>query len=173
MDWLRSHTVPPSLPANGIFVSKLCYLIQLWGGAEGYLLSSLQVLQNRAARAVTGKSWFTPTRQLLKQCRWLSVRQLVFYQTVLQVHKVLLSGKPDHLSNRFSTDHPYRTRQATGGGLRFGEEFDARSGLSHGSFCYRGTVDYNRIPAYIRQARTLDTFKYKLKQWVSTNIPLD
>ena len=159
--------------ANGIFVSQLCYLIQLWGGAEGYLLSSLQVLQNRAARAVTGKSWFTPTRQLLKQCRWLSVRQLVFYQTVLQVHKVLVSGKPDHLSNRFSTDHPYRTRQATGGGLRFGEEFDARSGLSHGSFCYRGTVDYNRIPAYIRQARTLDTFKYKLKQWVSTNIPLD
>ena len=159
--------------ANGIFVSKHCYLIQLWGGAEGYLLNSLQVLQNRAARAVTGKSWFTPTRQLLKQCRWLSVRQLVFYQTVLQVHKVLLSGKPDHLSNRFSTDHPYRTRQATGGGLRFGEEFDARSGLSHGSFCYRGTVDYNRIPAYIRQARTLDTFKYKLKQWVSTNIPLD
>ena len=41
------------MAANGIFVSKLCYLIQLWGGTEGYLLSSLQVLQNRAARAVT------------------------------------------------------------------------------------------------------------------------
>ena len=52
--------------ANGIFVSKLCYLIQLWGVADGYLLASLQLLQNRAARAVTGKSWFTPTRRLLK-----------------------------------------------------------------------------------------------------------
>ena len=54
--------------ANGIFVSKLCYLIQPWGGTEGYLLSSLQVLQNRVARDVTGKSWFTPSRQLVEEC---------------------------------------------------------------------------------------------------------
>ena len=39
--------------ANGIVISKLCYLIQLWGGCEDYLLQSLQVLQNRAARIVT------------------------------------------------------------------------------------------------------------------------
>ena len=63
--------------ANGIFISKLCYLIELWGGCEGYLLTSLQVIQNRAARAVTRKSWFTSTRSLLKDCRWLSVEQLV------------------------------------------------------------------------------------------------
>ena len=109
----------------------------------------------------------------MKECRWLSVRQLVFYQTVLQVHKAVVSGKPDHLSKKFSTDHPYRTRQATGGSLRFGENFDARSGLSHDSFCYKGTILYNRIPAYIRKTRTLQTFMYKLRQWISTIIPLD
>jgi hypothetical protein len=37
-------------------------LIQLWGGCEGYLQHALQVVQNRAARAVTGRSWFPPTR---------------------------------------------------------------------------------------------------------------
>ena len=137
------------------------------------LLASLQVLQNRAARAVTGKSWFTPTRRLLEDCKWLSVRQLVFYQTVMGVHKAVVSGKPDHLSKKFSTDHPYRTRQATSGGLRYGEDYDGKSGLSHSSFCYRGTVAYNRIPVHIRQTNTMQTFKYKLKQWVSTNIPLD
>ena len=79
----------------------------------------------------------------------------------------------DHLSKKFSTDHPYRTRQAAGGGLRFGEDFDGKSDLSHTSFCYRGTVDYNRIPVYIRRAKTIQTFKFKLKQWISTNIPLD
>ena len=75
--------------ANGIFMSKLCYLIQLWGGAEGYLLHALQVIQNRAARAVTRMSWFTPTRVLLNKCKWLSVRQLVFYQTGLTTHKIV------------------------------------------------------------------------------------
>ena len=102
--------------ANGIFASKLCYLVQLWGGTEAYLLGHLQVLQNKAARAVTGKTWFTPTRQLLKECRWLNVKQLIFYQSVLQVHKVLLSGKPVSIRKKFITDHPFFTMQATEGG---------------------------------------------------------
>ena len=75
--------------ANGIFMSKLCYLIQLWGGTEDYLLHALQVIQNRAARAVTRMSWFTPTRVLLNKCKWLSVKQLIFYQTVLTTHKIV------------------------------------------------------------------------------------
>ena len=125
--------------ANGIFLSKLCYLVQLWGGTEAYLLAQLQVLQNKAARAVTGKSWFTPTRQLLKECKWLNVKQLVFYQSVLQVHKVLLSGKPVSIRKKFITDHPFFTRNATGGGLSFGQEYGASSELRHKRFRYRGT----------------------------------
>ena len=54
--------------ANGIFMSKLCYLVQLWNGAENYLLKGLQVTQNRAARVVSRMSWFTPTRVLLNKC---------------------------------------------------------------------------------------------------------
>ena len=76
-------------------------------------------------------------------------------------------------SKKFRRDHPYRTSQATSGGVRFGEGFNARSSLSHTSFCYRGTVDYNRIPVSIRQAKTMESFKFKFKKWVSTNIPLD
>ena len=78
--------------ANGIFMSKLCYLVHLWGGCEKYLVKSLQIVQNKAARVVTGKSWYTPVRRLLKDCRWLSVQQLIFFQTVVQVHKILLGG---------------------------------------------------------------------------------
>ena len=65
--------------ANGIFMSKLCYLIQFWGGTDGYLLHALQVIQNRAARAVTRLSWFTPSRTLLNKCIWLRLKQLVVY----------------------------------------------------------------------------------------------
>ena len=54
---------------DGIFMSNLCYLIQLWGGAEGYLLHALQIIQNRAARTVTRMSWYTPTKVLLNNCK--------------------------------------------------------------------------------------------------------
>ena len=80
--------------ANGIVVSKMCYLIQLWGGCEGYLIHSLQILLNRAARAVTGLSCFTSTKRLMTMCSWLSVKQLVVYQTVDMFHKIVTSGTP-------------------------------------------------------------------------------
>ena len=53
------------LIANGIFLSKLSYLIALWGGCNLNLLKSLQILQNKAARIVTKHDWATPTSVLL------------------------------------------------------------------------------------------------------------
>ena len=36
---------------------------------------------------------------------------------------------PDRLSKKFSSDHTHRTRQAAGGGRRFGEDFDGKMTL--------------------------------------------
>ena len=43
----RSSFQTRLMVANGIVISQLCYLIQLWGGCEGYLLNSLQIIMNR------------------------------------------------------------------------------------------------------------------------------
>ena len=40
--------------ANGVVMSKMAYLITLWGGAQLYLLKSLQAQQLTAARIVCG-----------------------------------------------------------------------------------------------------------------------
>ena len=80
--------------ANGVFMSTLSYLLPVWGGCEGYLLKSLQVLQNRAARQVTRLSWYTPVRRLLRQCNWLSINQLIFYHSALTIYRTLMSGLP-------------------------------------------------------------------------------
>ena len=42
------------LLANGLFMSKLTYLVQLWGFAPKSVLKKVQVLMNKAARFVTG-----------------------------------------------------------------------------------------------------------------------
>ena len=96
------------MAANGLVISKVCYLIQLWGGCESYLLNMLQVQMNRAARIVTGLSRFTSTRKLMDRCGWLTARQLVVYQSVIMVHKILLTGKPYYLHSRLYSDYnPY------------------------------------------------------------------
>ena len=57
--------------ADGIFMSKLIYLMPLWGGCEKYLLQSVQVIQNKAARAGTRLDKNTSTEKLLNQCNWM------------------------------------------------------------------------------------------------------
>ena len=159
--------------ANGIVMSKLCYLIQLWGGCEGYLLHGLQVIQNRAARAVTRCSWWTPTRRLLAACNWLSVKQLVMYQSLVMTHKVIISGSPFYLKENFNTVHSYRTRQASTGSIRRGPEPSKPHNFTFNSFTYRATREYNLLPGQIRSSRTMSSFKTKLKEWIKTNVPID
>ena len=38
--------------ANGIFFSKVIFLIGVWGGAEDYLRESIQIIVNKAMRVV-------------------------------------------------------------------------------------------------------------------------
>ena len=158
--------------ANGIVMSKVCYLIELWGGCEGYLLHSLQVQLNKAARLVTGASCFTSTRRLMDSCSWLSVKQLVMYQTVIMVHKTIKMAKPKYLYSRLDTHHTYRTRHHSSGCVRLDETFRCKGDLPMNSFRNRGAHDYNKIPAEIRAIRNMNTFKTRLRMWIKVNISL-
>ena len=155
--------------ANGIVMSKLVYLVTLWGGAQQYLLKSLLVQQLTAARVVCGfKCWGWSKTRLLEKVGWLSVRQLIVYHTVLQAQKTITSCVPRPLHSALSTNHPYRTRQASAGQIRFGEDFKAGAA----SFKYRAMVWYNSVPASVRTGSAA-TVKKKLKMWVKSNIPID
>ena len=67
------------------FMSVIVYMVAIWGGTEKYVIRAVQVMQNRAARCITKLGWYTPTKTLLETCNWLSINQLVFYHTALQV----------------------------------------------------------------------------------------
>ena len=156
--------------ANGVFMSVLAYLIPLWGGCEGYLVKALQVLQNRAARQVTKLSWFTPTRRLLAQGNWLSMKPLIFYHSALIVFRSVSTKQPLYLSQHLVTVHPYPTRLAAGGGLRVEGH---HGGLASNSFLIRAAKEFNTIPADIRMSSSLPAFKQQLKKWTKEHIPLD
>ena len=158
--------------ANGVFRSKLSYLISVWGGCEGYLLKSLQVIQNKVARVVTKMAWSTPTSILLSECGWLSVRQLAMYHTVVLVYKVLETGTPSYLYSMFSTDYSHRTRQAQQGMIKPSHSTKIpRKELTASSFRHRAVQEYNTLPPIIREATTSSQFKLLAKKWIMLNIP--
>ena len=137
------------------------------GGAEKYLIKGVQTMQNKAARYVVNQSWYSPNRLLLKQCGWLSIRQLLFYSTALQVWKVLTFKTPSSLFARFK---PSNTRSRTEKCLAIPL---VETAIAKGSFEVRAALIWNRIPAEIRNLDSIDTFKRKLKSWISENVDLD
>ena len=159
--------------ANGAVMSRLVYMISVWGGAPQYLLQCLQVQQLTAARIVCGFGCrFWSRRKLLTRVGWLSIRQLVHFHTVLQAYKIISTGKPAITQLSISTQHPYLTRNAANERIRFGETFRSESSLLETTFKYRAVKWYNQVPVSVYRG-TQQTVKYKLREWVKRNIPMD
>ena len=156
--------------ANGIFCSKLIFQISLWGGTADYLISSLQIIQNKAARVVSKRDKYTPIVELLRQCGWLSVRQLVFYHSVIQIYKTKQTSSPKYISDKLNFEFPYNTRLASSESVRMGAEFKSKLALTEKSFINRATVNFNQLPTELKQMMKIEVFKKKLKQWVIQNI---
>ena len=156
--------------ADGIFMSKLVYLIPLWGGSSKGLLKCLQIIQNKAARAVTKLNWYTPTADLLRQCNWLSVHQLSVYHSVTLAFKVMKAKSPKYLFTMFNTSYNYKTRQADSGMIRSTRtpELD----LAKDSFSWRAADLFNQLPEHIRNLNNLQAFKLAAKKWVRENVDI-
>ena len=93
------------LISNGLVMSLIVHLIQLYGGCSDYLIKFIQTLQNKAARVVTRLGWRTPTRTLLLQCECtanggisqsgLDVQNITRQETNLHTLSSVLPGEPD------------------------------------------------------------------------------
>ena len=156
--------------ANGIFNSKLIFQISLWGGAEEYLLNSLQKVQNKAARCVARRGMYCSSAEILKQCGWLSVRQLVFFHSVTLIYKSIMTSYPKYIHSKLTMEFPYNTRLSHSDSVRMGPAFRSRLELTERSFINRATVCYNQLPPDLRKVGKLETFKVTLKKWVQENI---
>ena len=59
---------------------------------------------------------------------------LVFYHSFLSTRRFVTSGKPHYMHKAMGTAHPPNTRQAAGGQLHLGGNFDSKQGLLHDGF---------------------------------------
>ena len=160
--------------AKGAFISKLSYLISVWGASENYLLRSLQIVQNKVARTVTKMPWSTTTSALLAAYDWLSVQQLAMYQTILLVYKVIKTRSPAYIHLMFSTEYERPSRIALQGLLKPSTTSKIPSTeLASSSFRHRALLQYNLLPVHVRDASNENLFKSLAKIWIVENIPVD
>ena len=158
--------------ANGIIMSRLTYLIQLWGGCPKYLLDLLQTLQNKAARVVCNEGIYTPVQKLLENCGWMSMRQLVSYHRVLLMYNIRKEGKPKYFVEKFrgNNDQNYKTRFVEDAGVK--KQRILRNEDSRSSFVPSSIDIWNKLPVDIRKSENVKAFKAKLKPWIKENIEI-
>ena len=154
--------------ANGIFMSHLIYIIQVWAGCSQYLLDTLQILQNKAAREVTKLDRYTPITTLLNQCNWLSVRQMIVYYDILMVFKIRKDKKPIYLYEKLSDKYAYETRFAANNEIR--QVQLPQSEISRTAFVNRSITSWNRLPKEVTDNTNEEAFKTCLRSWVKNNI---
>ena len=151
----------------------------VWSGCESYLVNALQVIQNKVARLVTKRDIFTPTKVLMKECGWLTVKQLMAYHSLVQVHKTVQSQVPAYLYSRVTSQlslldsrssYNYKTRQEASGALRQIPAAEARLDLADRSWCWSATKTFHSLPASLQREVKLAKFKSELKTWVRSNI---
>ena len=98
LDTLRSNCTEETMRylVNGIFMGKMLYAIQLWGGNKS-TCKHLQLLQNRAARLITGKGRRTSKKDLLGQCKWLDITNTVTLQSINLLFNIRHFGTPKYI----------------------------------------------------------------------------
>ena len=150
----------------------MVYLITLWSGTEKYLVKSLQLIQNKAARIVTRQGRRTPVQSILGQCGWLSIAQLGVFHSLVEIFKIMVTKSPHYLYLKLTPSSVRELRSTADLKIRLGGESQAVSELARNSFKYRATRQWNMLPLEIRQAENLNIFKLKLKKWVAENIAI-
>ena len=147
--------------ARGMILSRLSYLISIWGGATPNLIRKAQVIQNGAARWVTGSMRTTRASTLLELTGWFSIREMAHLQSANTIWKIIHQKTPMNLHKTLKWDEDT---------LIF-EMKVPRINFTENSFTHRACTLWNKIPDDIRNLKTIGNFKKHMKLWIKTLRP--
>ena len=141
---------------NGFVISRLMYLLPIWGGTPDKFMNRVQTLMNKAARHVNNMGRMSPTEGLIKSCKWLQARNMVKLQSLVLMWKVVWMKSPLSMSRKITIDNDMYLSTTP-----------ARLQGTQQSFRWRTVVEWNRLPAEIRDLQSLQTFRRQVRKWLA------
>ena len=144
-----------------MFNSVLTYCISLWVGLNKFELEDLQILQNKAIRVVTRMPPRSNRKQMFEETGYMTLNQLIFYHTVLNIFKIRKVKEPEYLYNLISNEN---IREQI-----IHEKTNLT--LTTKGFIFRGIENWNSIPPDIKNNTTISRFKNQVQGWINKNIP--
>ena len=154
-----------------MFMSKLIYLMPLWAGCEEYLINSLQVAQNKAARLALHCPLGVrqSTERLHASLSWLRVEERLACNLVSFLRNICYNKEPVCLYSQLQyvrDRHDHNTRQATRGDM---VKEKPRTNAVCRTVMYRAITIWNTLPTRITEAPSKASFKRFLKIHLTNN----
>lgn len=101
---------------NALVFSKQYYCCNVWSNTSEHNLSIIQVEQNFAAHIVSNSRKYDHISPILKELKWLPVRQQLYYHHAIMAFKCMTGCVPDSLLPKYTqratiTKHTTRNSQ--------------------------------------------------------------
>ena len=143
------------LLAEGLLVSKILYLISLWGGSAEKHLTAAQRLMNKIARWVTGSSRKTKISILMEEIDWFTIKEHTSIHSLTQLWKIVHMNKPSTTRELIVIEEDFHLTTKT-----------PRLQLTEHSFTWRATRTWNLLPPDTRSLQSLPVFKSRVNKWI-------
>ena len=147
-----------------LITSKITYIIQAWGSLSTSDLREIQTSQNKAARRALNIPIGSNTEELMKKCNWLSIRQLIWYHTLILLWKIIKTTRLPYFKSQisFTRDRaPNLRRLEPSGNIYLNTHPNT---IRHkNSFIHRGVTMWNSLPANTKNSLSYNVFKKTIK----------
>ena len=144
-------------------MSRIDYCNSLLSGVNESSISTLQRIQNNAARLIFKRKKTDHISPLLAQLHWLPIAKRIQYKLDTICYKCLSNAAPDYLTSLLNIYKPSRTLRSASDPLTLQTPRTKLRTFGPRAFSVSGPLSWNKLPLSVRQQPTFSSFKTSLK----------